>query len=34
VTLIAGDMARIKRLEIAGEGSALAAALEKLVAIG
>jgi hypothetical protein len=34
VTLIAGDTARIKRLEIAGEGSALAAALEKLVAIG
>jgi len=34
VTLIAGDTSRIKRLAIAGEGSALAAALEKLVAIG
>jgi uncharacterized protein YggU (UPF0235/DUF167 family) len=34
VTLIAGDAARIKRLSIAGDGQALAAALEKLVAIG
>jgi uncharacterized protein len=34
VTLIAGDTARIKRLSIAGEGHALAATLEKLVAIG
>jgi len=34
VTLIAGDTSRIKRLAIAGEGSVLAAALEKLVAIG
>jgi hypothetical protein len=34
VTLIAGDTSRIKRLQIAGEGHTLAAALEKLVAIG
>jgi len=34
VTLVAGDTSRIKRLTIAGEGQALAAALEKLVAIG
>jgi len=34
VTLVAGDTARIKRLSIAGQGQALAAALEKLVAIG
>jgi uncharacterized protein len=34
VTLVAGETARIKRLHIAGEGHALAAALEKLVAIG
>jgi uncharacterized protein YggU (UPF0235/DUF167 family) len=34
VTLVAGDTARIKRLSIAGEGHALAATLEKLVAIG
>jgi uncharacterized protein len=34
VTLIAGDTARIKRLQIAGEAPTLAAALEKLVAIG
>jgi uncharacterized protein YggU (UPF0235/DUF167 family) len=34
VALTAGDTARIKRLHIAGEGHALAAALEKLVAIG
>jgi uncharacterized protein YggU (UPF0235/DUF167 family) len=34
VTLIAGNSARLKRLSIAGEGRALAATLEKLVAIG
>ena len=34
VTLIAGDTARIKRLFVAGQGPALAEALEKLVAIG
>ena len=34
LTLVAGDTARIKRLHIAGDGRALAAALEKLVAIG
>jgi uncharacterized protein len=34
VTLVAGHTARIKRLSLAGEGQALAAALEKLVAIG
>ena len=34
VTLIAGDTARIKRMHVAGEGHALAAALEKLHAIG
>lgn len=34
VTMVAGDTARIKRLQIAGEGRALAAALEKIAAIG
>ena len=34
VALVAGNTARIKRLTIAGEGRALAAALEKIVAIG
>ena len=34
VALIAGETARIKRLKIAGAGPALAAALEKLCAIG
>jgi len=34
VALVAGDTARIKRLQIAGNGKALAAALEKIVAIG
>lgn len=34
VTMVAGDTARIKRLQIAGEGRALAAALEKISAIG
>src|SRR5262245_53657837 len=34
VTLLAGETARVKRLQIAGSGDALAATLEKLVAIG
>jgi len=34
VTLVAGASARIKRLRIAGEGRSLAAALEKIAAIG
>jgi uncharacterized protein YggU (UPF0235/DUF167 family) len=34
VTLAAGASARIKRLTIAGDGAALAAALEKIAAIG
>src|SRR5262245_53790111 len=34
VTLLAGESARVKRLQIAGSGGALAATLEKLVAIG
>jgi len=34
VALVAGNTARIKRLTIEGEGRALAAALEKIVAIG
>jgi uncharacterized protein len=34
VTLAAGASARIKRLAIAGDGAALAAALEKVVVIG
>jgi uncharacterized protein YggU (UPF0235/DUF167 family) len=34
VTLTAGASARIKRLMIAGDGTALAAALEKTTAIG
>jgi|SRR4051794_10161729 uncharacterized protein len=34
VTLAAGASARIKRLTIAGDGTALAAALEKIAAIG
>jgi len=34
VTLVAGDTARIKRLHIGGEAHALAAMLEKLLAIG
>jgi hypothetical protein len=34
VTLVAGASARIKRLTIAGDGPALAAALEKMVVIG
>ena len=32
VTLIAGDISRIKRIEIAGNGAALAARLEQLLA--
>jgi uncharacterized protein len=34
VTLAAGASARIKRLAIAGDGAALAAALEKVVVLG
>jgi len=34
VELIAGATSRIKRLKIAGNGTALAAALEKICAIG
>src|SRR5262249_5210614 len=34
VQLIAGDTARLKRLRVAGEGAALAAALERIVATG
>jgi uncharacterized protein (TIGR00251 family) len=34
VHLIAGDTARIKRLRIDGTGAALAAALEKIAAVG
>jgi uncharacterized protein len=34
VALVAGDTARIKRLRIAGTGTALAAALEKIIAAG
>ncbi len=32
VTLVAGDISRIKRIEIAGNGAALAARLEQLLA--
>jgi uncharacterized protein (TIGR00251 family) len=34
VRLVAGESARLKRLKIAGAGPALAAALEKICAIG
>lgn len=34
VALVAGNTARIKRLTVAGEGRTLAAALEKIIAIG
>jgi uncharacterized protein (TIGR00251 family) len=34
VVLLAGETARVKRLKIAGDAAALAATLEKLVAIG
>ena len=34
VSLVAGETARIKRLRIDGPGAALAAALEKICAIG
>jgi hypothetical protein len=34
VALVAGETARIKRLRIAGQGTALAATLEKICAIG
>ena len=34
VTLVAGATARLKRLKISGAGAALAAALEKICAIG
>jgi len=34
VELVAGAISRVKRLKIAGNGAALAAALEKICAIG